>query len=193
MAYNPYLGPPIPVDPSDTDPAEPGTIEPIKPPRPNPAISRSQRLRDFLSANPGRRGPQMGRNEDGSIAYDPSVYGSAGTMPDPRVIGAPVGRPSVGPQNRPDGPGVYTGPPIDFNYSGPVDPITGKPINPSPQMRPGGPHIISQGGGEGIAKPIGYGEGSIKPPYTPGPNAPQGPFDKSRLLAAIGRNRPGGP
>lgn len=70
-----------------TDPMEPPIPAPTPQPAPqkNPALYRAKMLQQFLAANPSRRAPPMGRNPDGSIAYDPSVYGSAGTMPDPRI------------------------------------------------------------------------------------------------------------
>lgn len=39
------------------------------------ATFRANRLRDFLAANPGRRAG-MGRRADGTVAYDPSMWGS---------------------------------------------------------------------------------------------------------------------
>lgn len=63
-----------------TDPMEPPipapTPQPTPAPQNNKPLYRAQMLRQFLAANPGRQAPPMGRNPDGSIAYDPSMYGT---------------------------------------------------------------------------------------------------------------------
>jgi len=79
-----------------TDPMEPPipapTPQPTPAPQNNKPLYRAQMLRQFLAANPGRQAPPMGRNPDGSIAYDPSVYGSQGPQPQP--FGGTAGPPS---------------------------------------------------------------------------------------------------
>lgn len=71
-----------------TDPMEPPIPAPTPQPMPqkNPAIYRAKMLQQFLAANPSRRAPPMGRNPDGSIAYDPSIHG---TQPTPQASPAP--------------------------------------------------------------------------------------------------------
>lgn len=64
------------------------------------AINRTSRIRDFLAANPGRRGGPLGRRADGTVAYDPSFYQNAD--------GSQYNGPPVGPNNRPR-PTVQTG------------------------------------------------------------------------------------
>lgn len=82
-------------DPRITDPPQPVEGDPMGT-RPNPAIARAARLRQFLQQNPGRAGAPMGRNPDGSIAYDPSQGGGDQSLPDrlrqrigPRRLGGP--------------------------------------------------------------------------------------------------------
>lgn len=70
-----------------TDPMEPPipapTPQPTPAPQNNKPLYRAQMLRQFLAANPSRRAAPMGRNPDGSIAYDPSVYGTQAPQASP--------------------------------------------------------------------------------------------------------------
>lgn len=101
------------------------------------AINRTSRIRDFLAANPGRRGGPLGRRADGTVAYDPSFYQNAD--------GSQYNGPPVGPNNRPRPTVQSGGGPVPGAFNG-ANPATvagsANTVSNAPPRRPvwnGGP------------------------------------------------------